>query len=350
MSQDSRGFVGGIFTVAVLAYWVSVWLKVNFFLALAYVVVGIFLIAWVAFHSIALKKRTQAFVRRWEKCPHGIRSAKASCSVCLAKEQESQTEIERLYAERESQHRLRKNARALRQEEFARLCLAWQSSSAAYLKMDPRAFENGIAEVFRRLGYRVEQTPYTNDHGKDAIAWKDNKKYVIECKRYGEDGQTGRRDIQILKAAMHDESAHGGFFISTGRFTSTAIEYARQNRIELYDRTSLPILVNKAYGPAERVSPLKVICQQCGQLVLIEVDFAKDELGSALCPQSHLVTPGFRLSDLRVATSPNAPLCPKCDLPMKLVRGHRGEFWGCSQYPNCRASKKVLKSSRIVPA
>ena len=67
--------------------------------------------------------------------------------------------------------------------------------------MGSKEFEDSIAKVFRKLGYRVTQTPYSRDGGKDAIAWKDNKKYVIECKRYGTGSSVGRRDLQILLAA-----------------------------------------------------------------------------------------------------------------------------------------------------
>lgn len=34
--------------------------------------------------------------------------------------------------------------------------------------------------------------------------------------------------------------------------------------------------------------------------------------------------------------SDNAPICPKCDIPMVLRKSRNGEFWGCSNYPHCR--------------
>lgn len=32
----------------------------------------------------------------------------------------------------------------------------------------------------------------------------------------------------------------------------------------------------------------------------------------------------------------NAPTCSKCGKPMRLIDGKRGEFYGCSGYPNCK--------------
>jgi HJR/Mrr/RecB family endonuclease len=108
--------------------------------------------------------------------------------------------------------------------------------------MNERAFEDAIAELFRKLNFKVQQTLYSNDGGKDVIAWKDGRKYVIECKRYSASSVTGRRDLQILLAAMHDEKADGALFITTGKFSSSAIKYAEINKIEVFDRDHLPIL------------------------------------------------------------------------------------------------------------
>jgi ssDNA-binding Zn-finger/Zn-ribbon topoisomerase 1 len=207
--------------------------------------------------------------------------------------------------------------------------------------MDERTFEDAIAELFRRLGYRVEQTPYSNDGGKDAIAWRDEKKYVIECKRYMESGVTGRRDLQILLAAMHDEAADGAFFISTGRFSATAIKYGRANGIELYDHTHLPILINRAYGPSAALPPAQVICPKCGAIVLVEI--AANGYNQVTCPQSHIVASNICLSDLSVAVPLDTPACPKCSAPMKMVKGRNGNFWGCSRYPQCRSTISMRK-------
>jgi len=40
-------------------------------------------------------------------------------------------------------------------------------------------------------------------------------------------------------------------------------------------------------------------------------------------------------------TEPDAPTCPQCDKPMRKRSSARGEFWGCSGYPECRGTRPV---------
>ena len=153
----------------------------------------------------------------------------------------------------------------LRRSEIKRLSQARLRSSEAYFAMQPREFEGAVMKVFRRLGYKVNQTVYVGDGGKDAIAWKGKKKYVIECKRYGNRSAVGRRDLQILLAAKHDVGAAGAIFVSTGRFTTPAVAYAEENDIEFYDKDIFPNLINRAYGSAEDYTMAKTICLECGE-------------------------------------------------------------------------------------
>ena len=37
----------------------------------------------------------------------------------------------------------------------------------------------------------------------------------------------------------------------------------------------------------------------------------------------------------------DAPTCPHCDKPMRKRNGSKGEFWGCSGYPDCRGTREV---------
>ena len=36
-----------------------------------------------------------------------------------------------------------------------------------------------------------------------------------------------------------------------------------------------------------------------------------------------------------------APVCPECGKPMRRRRSDRGEFWGCSNYPQCRGRRSM---------
>jgi len=35
------------------------------------------------------------------------------------------------------------------------------------------------------------------------------------------------------------------------------------------------------------------------------------------------------------------PSCPRCNSPMRKRSGSRGEFWGCSRYPECKGTRNV---------
>jgi hypothetical protein len=204
--------------------------------------------------------------------------------------------------------------------------------------MGSQEFERAIVELFRRLGYKVEGTPFSNDRGKDAIAWKDGKKYLIECKRYAENNDIGRRDLQIFMAAMHEEKAVSGFYINTGRFARTAAPYASENQIELYDRKRFAMLVNEAYPIPESAQNATVMCLECGLAVSLPVE-SSPTMGR--CKNGHEVGNEIIESNFTVMEAVERPRCPKCGSQMKIVNGYRGAFWGCSQYPRCKSSQRV---------
>lgn len=39
------------------------------------------------------------------------------------------------------------------------------------------------------------------------------------------------------------------------------------------------------------------------------------------------------------------PSCPQCGQPMRLRKGRRGEFWGCSAYPTCTGTMEVIRNN-----
>jgi ssDNA-binding Zn-finger/Zn-ribbon topoisomerase 1 len=244
----------------------------------------------------------------------------------------------------------------LRRAEIKRLSQARLSSSEAYFAMEPRQFEDSVMRVFRKLGYRVNQTVYVADGGKDAIAWKGKKKYVIECKRYGSRSSTGRRDLQILLAAKHDVEADGAIFVTTGRLTAPAIAYAKDNDIECYDKDSFPNLINHAYGSNEDFSMAKTICLECGREAWLPLSNESAASGKAQHDGSwHEVNTTICTSQLKYPDlDMDTPWCEEHHVPMRRVNGYRGEFWGCPEYPSCKKTggsaarlPEVVEAERI---
>jgi restriction system protein len=91
-------------------------------------------------------------------------------------------------------------------------------------KLDPRNFEELVAELFQGFGFDVELTAQTRDQGRDviAIAHKPaNIRFLIECKRYAAERAVGIAPVQRLLGVVTSEQATKGILVTTARrFTS----------------------------------------------------------------------------------------------------------------------------------
>jgi hypothetical protein len=123
-------------------------------------------------------------------------------------------------------------------------------------------------------------------------------------------------DLQIFVAAMHDENADAGFYINTGIFARTAREYAEKNRVFLYDRLTLPLLVNEAHPLQINVSQTSVICPECGALTSMKI---LDEPTTGACINGHPMINKTVRSDLRIFSTNGTPYCERCGSPMKII-------------------------------
>jgi len=295
----------------------------------------------IAFGYEAIKR----FAASRKPCPHGIRSSRLrSCPSCVKEAAQRKKELRVLEAMRSSRAIREEQSRKLRAEEISRLSSLWLSRAESYFSMEPRYFEGAIAELFRQLGYVVKQTPYTNDGGKDAILSKNNKTYVLECKRYARERLTGRRDLQILLAARHDIKADGAIFVTTGKFARTAGEYARENDIETFDGHRLSLLINRVYQENSPMPPARVMCLWCEDVV--EFDIFRQTSTKRACSNGHEVNCNITANDLNMMAPNGVPVCPQHKSPMRIMTGRWGEFWVCNRYPRCRVRQNI-DSTRI---
>jgi restriction endonuclease Mrr len=168
------------------------------------------------------------------------------------------------------------DAKVLRASELKRHHDIQAQNHSFLLSLSPREFEIEIARLFRKLGYTVKLTPASNDKGLDAVATKDGKTYVIECKRYGQDKKIGRPALQKFFAAIHAEKAALGFFVTTSTFAQTAIQYAKTNNIELIDATALISMMKEAFGTPVDADSLHSMCLECGEALVFSL--SKEEL------------------------------------------------------------------------
>jgi restriction system protein len=98
---------------------------------------------------------------------------------------------------------------------------------------EPEFFEAAVVQLLLAMGYGGTHgtgapTQLTHDGGIDGVIDQDalglNKIY-IQAKRYAPENAVQKPEVQAFVGALSGK-ADGGFFITTGRFTSGAIEYA----------------------------------------------------------------------------------------------------------------------------
>ncbi len=97
---------------------------------------------------------------------------------------------------------------------------------ASLLKVDPRLFEEVIAEILAKQGFSVELTQQTRDNGYDIRAIQkigDHPplKFLVECKRY-----TGGVGVNVVRSFHHvllKEQANRGILVTTSYFTKGAL-------------------------------------------------------------------------------------------------------------------------------
>lgn len=108
-------------------------------------------------------------------------------------------------------------------------------------QIDPRQFEEIIAEIFRNKGFEVELTARTRDGGKDIIAIHRHElgietKYFIECKRYAMNNKVGVELVRALHGVKN--SIHGPnkvILATTSTFTKGAIDFANNQAASRWD-------------------------------------------------------------------------------------------------------------------
>ena len=150
------------------------------------------------------ERRLQATIRR-APCPHGMPggSTASQCPQCV----ESQQRQIALEAQRK---KIRQDAQNRRRKESRRLADQIRRDYGRLREVSPRDFDKLVSALFRKMGYSVEQTPFTNDRGRDAIARKCGKTYLIECKAYASDKTVGRPALHKLHTGERPEEACTG--------------------------------------------------------------------------------------------------------------------------------------------
>ena len=304
------------------------------------------IVYWMGFLAVSLWRRSTVWVGTWQACEHGVRGGKLRrrCPKCLALKaiQKELEEAAREAAELARAEQLRRMELATRAEEMAkretaRLSKTYVPTMEQLRDLSPNEFEDAIGAMFERLGFAVEQTPYVGDHGRDAIMHHDGNKVLLECKRYGKEKTSDRPQLQIFHSAIVSDKASAGFFVTTGRVTSGAIEFAKKSSITIISGNSLREMYFNSLGRLAELPTYTALCLECGE----EVTLSVKTQSSVLCSRGHSVAAPITFENI-AASIPKPgirpPKCSKCGTPMRLLKGKRGKFWGCSRFPDCRST------------
>lgn len=264
---------------------------------------------------------------RKPKCPHGIKNGKqqkngkCKCYRCqfeyeeFLRKQEKERKQQEIIKKREELFKT--NIISAIQKRKKALC----SNLVALTKITPSAFEDLVANLFRYMGYKVRQTPYTNDGGKDAYIYKEGMTYLVECKKYALNAHVGRPLIQKLYAAMNEEHVTNGIFVTTAQFSKTALEYGKKFNIQTIDGKELMDYLVTCTKKYSLESNYEIPCLQCGEMV--SFDLIGEEENKICCN-------GHKVNNVFFQYNNNTVICLKCGAPMLYRTGHYTNYH-CSQ-------------------
>lgn len=289
-----------------------------------------------------IRNRLEEHKTSWTTCSHAVRggSARNLCGQCVDERADKLAENERQIELKRRENELIERSQYVQHDEISRLSKTVLPPLKSLRDMLPRHFEVMIGEMYKRLGYSVSLTPISNDHGRDGILRKDGKVFLFECKRYRSGATSGRPDLQKFHSAIMTDKADGGFFVTTGDFSRAARDFARncEPRIGLVDSVALMKLLHESYDGKVEPETYSTVCPTCGK-------FASHDLrrpATALCEDGHGVLPSIAMEDVLAHIGQlYRPDCPRCGRVMRIVSTHRGRFWGCSGYPNCKSTIRI---------
>ena len=110
--------------------------------------------------------------------------------------------------------------------------------------MDGFNFEKYAGELLKNNGFeKILVTKCSNDYGVDIVAYKDEVKYSIQCKKYS--SPVGISAVQEVIASKVMNDSHVAVVLTNNYFTKSAKELANKNNVLLWDRTKLKELIGK---------------------------------------------------------------------------------------------------------
>lgn len=126
-------------------------------------------------------------------------------------------------------------------------------STGQLQEIDPYEFERLLAQLFRKMGYIVEETQFSHDRGIDLIIrishFGLSHAWIVQAKRYTE--SVGVKAIREYSSLRYRDRVDGVIIATTSYFTREAQEEAAEHNVKLIDGNLLAEMLNH-YLPEQR--------------------------------------------------------------------------------------------------
>ena len=83
----------------------------------------------------------------------------------------------------------------------------------------------------------IEVTKGSGDQGVDIVGYYNGFKFAVQCKRYSK--KVGNSPIQEVVAGKNFYNCQGALVITNNYYTESAIQLAKANNVQLWDRKNL---------------------------------------------------------------------------------------------------------------
>lgn len=111
-------------------------------------------------------------------------------------------------------------------------------------KMTGEEFEQYLALLFKKRGFKVEITKASGDYGADLILEDRDDIIAVQAKRYS--GNVGVKAVQEVIGAMRMYEATEAWVVTNSYFTKQAEKLAETNDVYLIDRDELIEMILKS--------------------------------------------------------------------------------------------------------
>ena len=110
--------------------------------------------------------------------------------------------------------------------------------------MTPDQYEKYVANYFQNKGYKVKQTPYSNDYGVDVFAEKNKEKIAIQAKMFGNSNRKiNRQMVMEFYGAKDFFNCNKGIIVTNGEIIQNAKDVADKLGVEIlfiYPKSHVP--------------------------------------------------------------------------------------------------------------